>query len=262
MGTVIACGQFAPAAGDLEANVAAMRRQAFEAAGHGAALIVFPELCLTGYLPAGEVRPYAEDPEGPWIKRLAETASGAGISLCFGFIEKRAGGSLSDSMAYVDAKGTLRALYRKVHLFGAEREWAEAGDGFECLDAGFARLGMWICYDTRFPEAGRALALKGATLGLAGSAWLGPTEEWELALRARALDNGMYTAGAATQGERGPFAFHGTSLIVDPHGRVVARAVEGREEVIFAAYDAEEVKSFRARLPLLDHRRPGVYGAS
>ncbi len=260
MGTVIACGQFTPVPGDLRANTAIMKRQASEAASRKAALIVFPELCLSGYLPVKEVKPLAVAKDGTEIARLSDAAREAGISLCFGFAEKRADGALSSSMAFIDAGGRLRAVYRKVHLFGAESEWAEAGDRFECLDAGPFRLGIWICYDTRFPETARAVALAGATLGIAGSAWLGPAEEWELALRARALDNGIFTAGAALQGQSGTFAFHGASLIVDPHGRVLARAVEGREEVIWAVYDPEEVKAFRARLPLLEHRRPDAYG--
>jgi predicted amidohydrolase len=260
MGTVISCGQFAPVPGDIPANTAVMKRQAIEAAGRGAALIVFPELCLSGYLPAAEIKPFAVTRDGAEMARLSEAAKEAGISLCFGFAEKRPDGALSNSMAFIDAGGALLCVYRKVHLFGAEGEWAAAGDGFACLDAGPFRLGMWICYDTRFPETARAVALAGATLGLAGSAWLGPGEEWELALRARALDNGMYVAGAAIQGASGPFAFHGTSLIADPHGGILARAVEGREEVICAAYEPEEVKAFRARLPLIEHRRPDAYG--
>ncbi len=260
MGTIIACGQFTPVPGDIRANTALMKRQASEAASRKAALIVFPELCLSGYLPAKEVKPLAVTQDGAEIARLSDVARESGISLCFGFAEKRADGALFNSMAFIDAGGRLHAVYRKVHLFGAEGEWAVAGDGFVCLDAGPFRLGMWICYDTRFPEAARAVALAGATLGIVGSAWLGPAEEWELALRSRALDNGMFTAGAALQGVSGTFTFHGDSLIVDPHGRVLARAAEGREEVIWAAYDPEEVKAFRARLPLLDHRRPGAYG--
>ena len=115
---------------------------------------------------------------------------------------------------------------------------------------------MWICYDSRFPEAARALALSGVTLGLVGSAWFGPDSEWELALRARALDNGIFAAGAAALGSFGGAPFHGTSLIVDPHGTVLARAPDSREGVIAAEYDESAVASFRTRVPLLQDRRP------
>ncbi len=106
-------------------------------------------------------------------------------------------------MVFLDSRGTLRSVYRKVHLWVTEKEWALPGSGFPAMTAGDMRLGMWICYDTRFPEAARTLARSGATLGLVGSAWFGPAEEWELALRARALDNGMFVAGASVQGSFG-----------------------------------------------------------
>ena len=118
---------------------------------------------------------------------------------------------------------------------------------------------MWICYDTRFPETSRTLSRAGATLGLVGSAWFGPPEEWELSLRARALDNGMFVAGASVLGSFGAAPFRGASLIADPHGRVLAQAREGVEEVICAEYDDREVESFRSRLPLLSDLRPGAY---
>jgi omega-amidase len=162
-------------------------------------------------------------------------------------------------MAFIDRDGRLVSVYRKVHLWVTEREWAVPGAGFACFSSGPLRLGMWICYDTRFPEAARSLARGGARIGLAGAAWFGPSEEWELALRARALDNGIHAAGAVVQGAFGDSDFHGGSLIVDPHGRVIARAREGEEAVICAEYDSAVADAFRARLPLLDDLRPESY---
>jgi predicted amidohydrolase len=257
--TIIACGQFAPAPGDITANLAIMRGQAKEAAGRGAALIVFPEMALSGYLAAADLRPLAARPAGPEIAALSRMARELSLAVAFGFAELAGDGRLHDSMAFVDAAGSLRSVYRKVHLFGSEGEWAAAGAGFESFDFGGLRMGMWICYDTRFPEAARSLALSGATLCLAATAWFGPAEEWELALRARALDNGMYTAGAALQGSAIGQPLRGASAIVDPHGRLLAQAREGANEVITAAYDEGAVESFRARLPLLRHRRPEAY---
>ena len=151
----------------------------------------------------------------------------AGIAAALGFAERAIDGRLHDSMCFIDRAGTVRSIYRKVHLFGQEPGWASPGEGFECFDAGGARAGMWICYDTRFPEVARVLALEGATLCLAATAWFGPPDEWELALRARALDNGIFTAGAALQGEALGAPLRGASAIVDPHGRILAQAREG-----------------------------------
>jgi predicted amidohydrolase len=265
MKTLIACAQFAAAPGDAPGNIGRMESLSREAGSLGARIVVFPELCLPGYVSPGEAGDLAIDLDGPEIGRLREAARGAKAALCFGFIERAPGGRLYNSMAFVDPGRGLLAVYRKVHLWQAESEWAAEGGRFDAFDAigafdaGPLRCGMWICYDTRFPEAARAVALAGATAALVGSAWFGPAEEWELALRARALDNGIFAAGAALQGSAGGAAFHGASLVVDPHGVVLARAREGRDEVIAAEYDDEAVASFRARLPLLAHRRPGAY---
>ena len=259
MTITIACGQFAPAPGDLAGNSERMCAQAREAARGGARLIVLPELCLCGYCTPEEARNRAVEVRGAEIRGLQECARATGIALCFGFAERAEDGRRHNSMAFVDRDGSLRAVYRKVHLWKTESAWASPGTGFHSFEAGSLRLGMWICYDTRFPEAARSLALSGATLGCVGSAWFGPAEEWELALRARALDNGIFAAGASVLGGFGKDPFHGVSLIVDPHGRVLARAREDRDEVICADYDDGAVESFRARLPLLNDRRPGAY---
>lgn len=259
MKTVIACGQFAPVPGDINGNIERMRAQAREAARLGARVLVLPELCLCGYPEAGEAEARAVAADGPEIGRVGTHTREAGVALCFGFVERSADGKLRNSMAFVDERGRLAAVYRKVHLWITEKAWAVPGESFQSFDHGSLRLGMWICYDTRFPEAARRLALSGATLCLVGSAWFGPEDEWELALRARAVDNGMFAAGAAVQGSFGSAPFHGASLIIDPHGRVLARARADRDDVIAAEHDDDAVKSFRARLPLLDDRRPDAY---
>jgi predicted amidohydrolase len=254
----VACGQFAPEPQGPR-NAARISAMARDAAARGAALLVLPELCLCGYLEPGRAREAAVDPDGEELRGLGETARKNGIALCLGFAERSAEGALFNSMACLGRDGRLLSVYRKVHLWTTEKGWARPGSVFQGFDMHGLRAGMWICYDTRFPEAVRSLALDGVTLGVVGSAWFGPAEEWELALRARALDNGIFAAGAAVQGSFGAQPFHGESMIVDPHGRVLARAPEGREEIIFAEYDDAAVASFRARLPLLDHRRPETY---
>ena len=262
MKVTIACGQFTPKPGDGAANLRTIAAQAREAARRGAAVLVLPELCLCGYPEPAAARQRAVDTRSADILQVAECARAEGIALCVGFAE-RDGDTLFNSMLYIDDTGSIRAVYRKVHLWLSEKAWAVPGLGFSGFEPGprtpGLRAGMWICYDTRFPECARTLARDGVTLGLAGSAWFGPAEEWELAVRARALDNGMYVAAAAVQGSFAGAPFHGGSLIVDPHGRVLARGGEGREEVICAEYDSGEVERFRARVPLLSDLRPGAY---
>jgi len=255
----LACGQFEPAAGAVQQNIGHIRSLALAAARRGAAVLVLPELCLCGYPPATDARARAVRADGLEMAAVGGCARENAIALCLGFAELARDGVLHNSLAYIDRSGALRAVYRKVHLWVTEKEWARPGTGFAAMTDGGIRLGMWICYDTRFPEAARSLARAGTRLALVGSAWFGPPDEWELAVRARALDNGIYVAGAAVLGSFGASAFRGASLIVDPHGRVLARAREGTEDVIFAEYDDAVVESFHARIPLLDHLRPETY---
>jgi predicted amidohydrolase len=255
----LACGQFAPVAGGIQQNTERMRTLTREAVRNGAAILVLPELCLCGYPPAADAQGWAVPAAGPEIALIAGCARQNRIALCFGFAEAAPGHRLYNSMGFLDSSGEVRAVYRKVHLWVTEKEWATPGPGFQAMNQGDLRLGMWICYDTRFPETARTLAQAGATLGLVGSAWFGPPEEWELAVRSRALDNGMFVAGASVLGSFGAAPFRGSSLVADPHGRVLARAREGVEEVICAEYDDGVVESFRSRLPLLSDLRPGAY---
>jgi predicted amidohydrolase len=254
----IACAQLACAPGDIPRNTSRMADLAAQAAGLHARVVVFPELCLSGYLAPADASRVAVPADGPEIARLRAVARDAGVALCFGFPE-RAADRLYNSMAFVDRDGAAAVVYRKIHLWITERGWAVEGGRLVAFAVDGVRSGMWICYDCRFPEAARALALHGVTLGLVGSAWFGPAEEWELAARARALDNGIFVAGATLQGSFGEAPFHGASIIVDPHGRVLARASEGEERVIVAEYDERAVESFRKRLPLLQDRRPASF---
>jgi len=258
MPMLLACGQFAPEPGNIAANRATMLGQMEDAARKGAALIVFPELALSGYLPPQEVAPLAADVRGEELAPLREAAARLGLGVAIGMAELD-GGTRYNSLVYVNSKGGVEHVYRKLHLWDTERLWATPGGGLGTFSAEGIRAGMWICYDTRFPEAGRLVATSGGTLALVATAWLGPAAEWELAVRARALDNGMYVAASALQGAYAGNRFLGPSLIADPHGNVLARLPEGRTGVIVAPYDQAVVSGFRGRVPLLRHRRLDAY---
>lgn len=259
MGMVLACAQFAAVPGDPAANAGRVDALAREAAGRGGTLAVFPELCLTGYLPAGEIEALAAASDGPELGAVAAVARTVRIAIAVGFAERAADGRRYSSMAVFGPDGALLAVRRKAHLFGGEPRWATPARDARAFEACGVRCGAWVCYDTRFPELARRLALDGATLGLVGAAWLGPVDEWELAVRARAMDNGIFVAAAALQGGGRGVELHGTSLVADPHGRVIARAASG-DGVITAAYDHAAIAECRARLPLLEHRRADLLG--
>jgi predicted amidohydrolase len=256
----IACAQFAPETGAVKHNSDIMRAMLSDAARAGAAVVVFPELCLCGYPTPEEAPALAVRPDGPEINEVRAAARTEHVAAAFGFAEKRADGTLCNSMAFIGPDGSLVSVYRKVHLWVTEKAWAVPGTSLTPFDALGGRAGMWICYDTRFPETVRTLARAGAVIGLAGAAWFGPAAEWELALRSRALDNGIFVAGSVLLGTFGAAPFRGESMVVDPHGTVLAHARPGREELIMAECDMAVVDAFRARLPLFDDLRPGAYG--
>ena len=258
--TRVACGQFLAYAANKAYNLKRMRGQIQEAAAAGCAVIVFPELIVSGYLPAEEVPEQAEPVDGPSVARVREDAAAAGIAVAFGMAERAPDGALYDSMVVVDATGELLATYRKVHLFGAERSWATAGDEVPVFTVGGVKAGGWICFDTRFPEVARSAAAGGAELALVPAAWLGPLDEWELALRARAMDNSMFVAGADIVNWVKGLQCHGCSTIVGPHGEVLARAWTEIDCVIHADLDPAAIAHQQQRLGLLANRRDDLFG--
>jgi predicted amidohydrolase len=255
----VACCQFRPAPGDVPANLRRMRDLAGDAAREGARIVLFSELATTGYLPPERIPPLAEPLSGPAVSELARVAASLRVVLAFGLAERTADGRLHNSLVYLGAGGERAGLYRKVHLWDTERRWAVPGEGSTVVECAGWRTGGWICYDTRFPELARAQAAAGADLALVATAWLGPGDEWELAMRARALDNAIYVAGADTVDSA--IGCHGRSLIVDPHGRVIARARLDEDCVITAEIDPQEMARQRERVPLLRDLRPEAYTA-
>ena len=257
----IACGQFIAAPGEKGANVARMIAYAEEARDEGCALILFPELIVTGYLSPEQVRPLAEPVSGPNVQRLARAAGELGMAIAFGLAElDEARDVRYNSLVVLDRQGGLAAVYHKMHLWATEREWAEPGSEALSFELDGVLYGGWICYDTRFPELARLSALAGMEVGLAPTAWLGPGDEWELALRARALDNSIFCAGADIIGPDPALRCYGRSMIVNPKGHVLARAEPEQEGIICATLDPAEMDAQRRRVPLLADRRPELYG--
>jgi predicted amidohydrolase len=222
----VGCAQFAASPGDMAANAARIARMTAEAKADGCALVVFPEMIASGYLAPEAVKP------------LAAPLDAAPVRI-------------------VSPAGAVAAVYRKMHLWGAEADWAAPGDDVPVAEVAGARVSGWICFDTRFPELARLAALRGAELAVVPTAWLGPAEEWELSLRARALDNSLFVAGADIIDPG--IGCRGHSMIVDPGGRVLARAKPGEEGVVSAQLDPHVRAAQIGRLHLLEARRPARY---
>ena len=228
-------------------------------------LVVLPELWSSGYVfsSRAEVDTLAEDAQtGLTARALVAAAKRDRRHYIAGFPE-RARGRFFNSALLVGPQG-IKAVYRKLHLFEREQEWFSPGDlPLSVHKVGAASVGMLICFDWRFPEASRVLALQGADLIAHPSNLVFPNAQE--AMRVRALENRVYTVTANRTGTEkrrgGTVPFTGQSQVVDPDGIVLARA--GRTAAVAMAVDCDLARARKKQLtkktPLFTNRRPEHY---
>ncbi len=256
---------------DRTANLAAADRQTRAAAAEGAELIVLPEKWPV--LGDDEtMRAGAEGLDGPAIEWARATARELGVELVAGSILERVEGQekFANTCVHVDRDGEVAAIYRKIHMFDVEvggrcyRESELEEPGEEIVlsrTAAGVGLGLSICYDLRFPELYRILAVRGAQLLAVPAAFTLATtrEHWEVLLRARAIEDQCYVIAANQFGPHGG-GLHsgGRSMIVDPWGIVLAQAPEGECHVV-AEVSLERLDEVRNGLPSLANRQPHAY---
>jgi predicted amidohydrolase len=257
--------------GDKPANLAAADRLVRAAAAAGAELVVLPEKWTV--LGTGEdLRAGAEPLDGPAISWARDTARELGIDLVAGSIAERLADSemLSNTSVHVGPDGEVKAVYRKIHMFDVEvdgvtyRESEHEQPGEEIVlteAANGVALGMSICYDLRFPELYRILALRGARVIVVPSAFTLATtrDHWPTLVRARAIENQAFVVAANQIGEHPPrYRSGGRSMIVDPWGLVLAQAPDSTGQIV-AELDLERQQQIRDELPSLANRRPAAY---
>jgi deaminated glutathione amidase len=267
----VACVQLTSRA-DKAANLERAEALVKRAAAAGADLVVLPEK-WNGIGGADVLHAIAEPLEGgESVEAMSGWARRHGITLVGGSITERREGrdKLSNTCVVFDADGDVAAVYRKIHLFDVEvgghvyRESEAEEPGEEAVLARALDdwpLGLTVCYDLRFPELFRILALEGARLVTVPANFTLYTgrDHWELLLRARAVENQLFVAAAAQVGETAPGRLsYGRSLIVDPWGIVLAQAPD-EETAIWADLEAARLEDVRAKLPSLAQRQPLAY---
>lgn len=240
------------------------------AAERGAKLVCFPEnmnLCGRNVGEGGG----RESIPGYTTEILAKKAREQGIYIHCGTIHERLPEvkRAANTSVVIDPEGNILGRYRKIHVFDGilqdgtvtrESETIRPGDEIVTLDTPLGVLGMSICYDIRFPELYRLLAIRGAQVLLAPSNFTYPTgrDHWEIILRARAIENGCFLVAADQAGEKPQYRAYGNSMVIDPWGRVLARADEG-PGIIYAEIDLDRVAEVRSSIPSLKNRRTDVY---
>jgi predicted amidohydrolase len=268
----VASVQMQPTHGPAAGNLDQILRQAAACAEAGAELALFPECCLQGYIYHAErdALAVAEDPEGAACSRLAAAASQLGIAIVCGFLERRARDRYSNSVLAA-LPGQPPVVYQKAHLpmLGADR-WAQPG-GYAAGSFGFRGIafGLQICYDLRFPEPARMLALAGCDVILLATNWPeGYQATADHAARTRAWENRCWLVAANRIGAEGGTTFIGRSAVIDPLGRVAAQAGPDRPEVLIADIDPATARD--KSLPghagqtydFFASRRPELYAAN
>jgi len=256
---------------DLEANLRVVERLVRAAAADGASLVVLPE-CFALLAPDDAKLAVAEPLPGggPVLARCAALARETQAELVLGGFWETASDArhVRNSCVHLAADGSVRAVYRKVHLFDVdlpdgtkltESDSVERGSELVTTDTAFGRLGLSVCYDLRFPELYRRLVDQGAIALAIPAAFTLTTgkDHWHVLLRARAIESQSYVLAAAQTGRHfGSRVSYGHALIADPWGTVLAECGEG-EGYAAAWVDPEVVARVRASLPSLVHRRLG-----
>jgi predicted amidohydrolase len=255
--------------GDVSRNLETAERLVRAAAAEGAELVALPE--KWNLLAAGEdLLAGAEPLGGPSLSAARSWARELGVHLLAGSVsEQGPEGKAFNTSVLIGADGEDLAVYRKIHMFDVEvggvsyreSEHEEPGEEIVTATAAGLEIGLSVCYDLRFPELFRILAVRGARLLTVPSAFTLATgrDHWEVLLRARAIENQAFVLAPNQVGEAPPhFNSYGRSAIVDPWGVVLACAPDG-ECSVSAELDLAAQDRIRESLPSLANRRPRAY---
>lgn len=254
---------------DKAANLRSARSMIKEAAAGGANLVVLPEMFNCPY-DISLFPKYAESyPQGDTFMMLSEAAREEKIYLIGGTVPERDGSAVYNSSFVFNPLGELLDRHRKLHLFDIdlpdvkikESESITQGMKITVVNTEFGGIGVAICFDLRFPELFRLMALEGASIVVVPAAFnttTGPAH-WEMLLRSRAVDNQLYIVAASPgRNKSSVYEVYGYSMVVDPWGDIVTRADE-KEQLIIGEISMTRFNEIRCKMPLLAQRRTDLY---
>lgn len=254
-----------------------------EAASKGVTLAVMPELFKTDYF-CQKLDPanfdLAEPVDGPATQALAKVAKKAGMAIVNSIYEKAAAGLYYNTIVVIDADGTVKDIFRKMHIphdpLFEEKYYFTPGDlGFKAVETKAATVGPLICWDQWYPEAARITAMQGAEILCYPTAigwhpsekpvWeKDQVEAWETIQRAHAIANGVFVAACNRVGFEKTVGdgleFFGHSFICDPYGRLLAVGSHDKEEIVTAQIDLSLIEDKRRNWPFFRDRRVDAYG--
>lgn len=260
----IAVAQIDVQVGGFDQNMSALIQAIRRAAEQGCDVVVFPEMSDLGYhMPTIQAmaRPWSEGGAGV----IAEAAAASRIAVVAGFAE-RDGEAVFNTLAVVDSTGRELCKYRKVHLIThaeiLEQNTITPGSELVlCTFQGF-RFGFMTCYDIRFPEMARALALKGADCLVVSAAFpRARIEHWKAILTCRAIENQAYLAASNQVCDSSGIQLGGCSTIIDPFGNAIASAPDDRAAMVVAEASRSRITAVRQQMQVFADRQPALYKA-
>jgi len=278
--SLIQASNAAPPEASLEATKQAMIekhlgliRQAAEA---GAQIVCLQEIFYGPYFCAEQTTKWYDFtepvPDGPTVRLMQEEARRHHLALIIPIYELEQEGVYYNTAAVISNDGTYLGKYRKTHIphvapgFWEKFYFRPGNLGFPVFDLGFAKIGVYICYDRHFPEGARALGLNGAEIVFNPSATVAGLSEylWKLEQPAHAVANGYFIAAINRVGTEAPWnigEFYGSSYFCDPRGRIIAQASRDHDEVLTANLDLEMISEVRKTWQFYRDRRPEMYDA-
>jgi omega-amidase len=223
-------------------------------------VIIFPEMWNTGYA-LEEIQQLADQDGNRTKQFISEFCKKHQVNIIAGSIAEKKGNEIQNTVYVFNRNGELTADYSKIHLFRLmdEEKYLTSGDKIGKIEVEDVPAGVMICYDIRFPELARTLALDGAKILFVPAEWPHPRlHHWRTLLMARAIENQMFVVACNRVGISGKAEFFGHSMIIDPWGEVIAEGGE-QEEIISAALQLSDVDQVRHKIPVFEDRRPEIY---
>jgi N-carbamoylputrescine amidase len=265
---------------DPEAMLPAAMAMMDQAANRNVEIVTFSELFMTPFFPnrlRQDFDHFFAAPDGPLMTRLRGISKQHGIATIWPFGERTPGGGYFNSALACDERGEVLGIYRKTHIpayfpdelqggtGSYERLYFTPGPALPVFAWRGIKFGIQICYDRLFPEPSRVLTLQGAEIifmPICYSTYSDPDHRagiWEVPLRARAYENGVYVVAANRVGQEGIRHHLGRSMVVDPAGAIVAEAGSEKEDLLVAELDIERVRGDRRKIPWSRDRRIDLY---
>ncbi|MGM9928472.1 MAG: carbon-nitrogen hydrolase family protein [Bacillus sp. (in: firmicutes)] len=251
---------------DKTENVQKAIKYIADAKMKGADIVVFPEMYISAIKPSAGIFPatVAEAIDGPFVAALATAAANHAIYVVCGIYEKSEEDTQRayNTTVFINRNGEIIHTYRKTHLYDAftykESDTIIPGENkYRIVETEFGKIGIMVCYELRFPEIARQLALQGADYIIVPAGWFTGVvkeEHWEILIRARAIENTVFIMAANQVGH----VYSGKSMIVDPMGVMMASAGE-EETLLYTELDHSRIQRVRDKLPSVSHRREELY---